>query len=130
MYYRTNSTVLSQPVQWYMNTDKIKSIVTYVMGGLFEKIDNSKHGIKDNAIGYTNEKYNQLEEIYSMAYTNINSLTKNYIVANTSLDDISKLEKNWNDNGASAFSAKLIEKCREIVNQLVAEPFVRKYLRV
>ena len=28
------------------------------------------------------------------------------------------------DNGAQAFSVKLIERCRQIVSQLVAEPFV------
>lgn len=34
------------------------------------------------------------------------------------------MKDNWNGNGANSFSTKLIEKCREIVTQLVAEPFV------
>ena len=85
---------------------------------------NRDEGINENVVGYNKKKYDELEKVYSMAYNNINSLTKHYIVANATLDDISKLEYNWNDNGAQAFSVKLIERCRQIVSQLVAEPFV------
>ena len=59
-----------------------------------------------------------------MAYLSINSLEKNYIEASTKLNEIAKLENNWNNNGANSISAKLIEKCREIVMQLAAEPFI------
>lgn len=44
--------------------------------------------------------------------------------ANATLSEIEKLKDNWNDNGASAFSSKLIEKCRGIVMQLASEPFI------
>lgn len=60
----------------------------------------------------------------AMAYLSINSLEKNYIEASTKLNEIAKLENNWNNNGANSISAKLIEKCREIVMQLAAEPFI------
>lgn len=49
---------------------------------------------------------------------------KNYIEASTTLNEIAKLKDNWNNNGANSFSAKLIEKCRGIVMQLAAEPFI------
>lgn len=62
--------------------------------------------------------------IYPMARDNINSLTKNYITANIALNNILKLESNWNDNGAQGFSIRLVEKCRRILNQSVAEPFI------
>ena len=61
---------------------------------------------------------------YSMAYRQINSLEKKYVKANATLSEIEKLKDNWNDNGASAFSSKLIEKCRGIVMQLASEPFI------
>ena len=127
MYYRSNNTVINQPIFWSFNGDDLKETITYVMNGLFGKIENSffgKQGINENVVGYNKKKYDELEKVYSMAYNNINSLTKQYIVANATLDDISKLEYNWNDNGAQAFSVKLIERCRQIVSQLVAEPFV------
>lgn len=128
MYYKSNNTVTYQPILWDIDSDKIKKSVFYYMEGFLEKLHNSSmmisHGIKTNAIGYNREKYNNWENVYLMVYSNINSLAKNYIVANTALDDISKLEENWNDNGANAFPIELVEKCREIVNQLVAEPFV------
>lgn len=127
MYYRSNNTVINQSIFWSFNGDDLKETITYVMNGLFGKIENSffgKQGINENVVGYNKKKYDELEKVYSMAYNNINSLTKHYIVANATLDDISKLEYNWNDNGAQAFSVKLIERCRQIVSQLVAEPFV------
>lgn len=127
MYYKSNNAILSQPVVWDIDAYKVRSVVTYVMNGLFEKLENpfvAKQGIKNSAVGYNSEKYEQLEKIYSMAYTSVNSLEKNYIGASTTLNDIAKLEDNWNNNGANAFSAKLIEKCRGIAMQLAAEPFI------
>ena len=127
MYYKSNNAVLCQSSVWNVDTYKVRSVVTYVMNGLFEKLENSfvaKQGIKNSSVGYNSEKYQQLEKIYSMAYTNINSLEKNYIEASTTLSQIAKLEDNWNDNGAQSFSTKLIEKCRGIVIQLAAEPFI------
>lgn len=61
-----------------------------------------------------------------MYYKSNNSILKekNYIGASTTMNEIAKLEHNWNNNGANPFSAKLIEKCRGIVMQLAAEPFV------
>ena len=127
MYYKSNNAILSQPVVWDIDAYKIRSVVTYVMNELSEKLGNPfimKSGIRNSAVGYNSEKYEQLEKIYSMAYTNINSLEKNYIEASTTLSEIAKLEDNWNNNGASPFSAKLIDKCREIMMQLAAEPFI------
>lgn len=127
MYYKSNNVVLDQSMVWNIDAYKIRSVVTYVMDGLLEKIETPfwiKKGIKNNVIGYNSEKYEQLEKLYSMAYISINSLEKNYIVASAALDEIAKLDDNWNNNGASSFSAKLIEKCRGIVTQLVAEPFI------
>ena len=127
MYYKSNNAILSQPVVWDIDAYKVKSVVTYVMNGLFEKLENpffAKQGIKNSAVGYNSEKCEQLEKIYSMAYTSVNSLEKNYIEASTTLNDIAKLEDNWNNNGANSFSTKLIEKCRGIAMQLAAEPFI------
>lgn len=127
MYCRTDNAVWNPSMTGSMDTYKIKSVVTYVMSGLCERLENSllpKQGIEKSAVGYNSEKYNQLEKLYSMAYANINSLEKNYIEANHTLDEIAKLDNNWNKNGASPFSARLIEKCRGIVRQLAAEPFI------
>ena len=124
MYYNSNNAVLRQPT---VGANKVSSIVSYAMNGLFERLENIfefKSGIKSSAVGYNSEKYEQLEKIYSMAYTKINSLEKNYIAASAALDEIAKLDDNWNNNGAGPFSAKLIEKCRGIVAQLEAEPFI------
>lgn len=127
MYYKSNNTVINQPNFFEFNTENLKNAVTYVMNGIFDKIEHSnflKQRINNNTVGYNNEKYDKLEKVYSMAYNNINSLTKNYIVANDTLNDILNLKYDWNNHGAQAFSAKLVEKCRQIVNQLVTEPFV------
>lgn len=127
MYYKSNNAVVSQPIVWDKDAYKVRSVVTYVMNGLFEMLKNSsvaKQGIRDSAVGYNSEKYQQWEKIYLMAYTGINSLEKNYIEASTTLNQIANLKDNWNNNGAKSFSTKLIEKCREIVMQLAAEPFI------
>lgn len=127
MYFKSNNAVLSQPTVWEIDAYKVRSVVTYVMNGLFERLENPfslKSGIKNNAVGYNSEKYEQLEKIYSMAYTSINSLEKNYLEASAMLNEIAKLKDNWNNNGANSFSAKLIEKCRGILMQLAAEPFI------
>ena len=39
-----------------------------------------------------------------------------------SLDEISKLEDNWNGNGASKFSSELIDKCNCILSKLHEDP--------
>lgn len=127
MYCNSNSTVLSQPLLWNFNEHKVDSVVTYVMNGLLDKIEwsiNAKRGINSNAVGYNREKYEQLENVYLMAYNGINLLEKNYILASESLDEIACLKNNWNGNGASSFSYELIEKCKRILVQLAAEPFV------
>lgn len=127
MYYKSNNAILAQPMAGDIGTYNIRSVVTYVMDGLWEKIEKSfwiKQGIKNSVIGYNSAKYEQLEKLYSMAYTSINSLEKNYVVASAALDEIAKLDDNWNNNGADSFSIKLIEKCRDIMTQLVAEPFI------
>lgn len=127
MYYRSNNTVVIQPIFWNFDTEGLKKTITYVMNETLGKIDNiflEKQGINENVVGYNNEKYGELGKVYSMTYNRINTLIKNYVVANAALDDILKLEYNWNDNGAQGFSIVLVEKCRRIVNQLVAEPFV------
>lgn len=136
MYCKSNNSVLDQSMVCTIGSYEIKSVVTYamnglfekiVMNGLFEKIGNSfctKKGIEGNVSGYNSEKYEQLEKLYSMTYTGLNSLEKNYIVASAALDEIVKLDDDWNNNGASSFSRKLIEKCRGILTQLVAEPFI------
>lgn len=59
-----------------------------------------------------------------MAYNNINFSFKKYVAANNALDNISKLKDNWNQNHAKKFSFHLIQKCRAIINELEAEPFV------
>lgn len=69
-------------------------------------------------------KRKKLVKAYFRADKNVNMTTKNYIIANTALDDILALKDNWNDNGAKCFSKQLVEKCRTIVNDLVAEPFI------
>lgn len=40
------------------------------------------------------------------------------------LNFIAKMKDNWNNNGANAFSAKLISKCKEFALQLNEKPFV------
>jgi hypothetical protein len=40
------------------------------------------------------------------------------------LDEISKLEENWNDNGAKPFSNRLITKARYIIDDLLIQPEV------
>lgn len=125
MYYKSNNAVLSQPTVWDMYT--VKSVTTYVMNEICDKVKSSckkKSGIKNTIIEYNSEKDEQLEKIYLMAYECINSLEKNYIVASIALNEIEKLEYNWNNNGANSFSTKLIEKCRRIMIQLAAEPFI------
>lgn len=127
MYYNSNNTVLRPPTVWDIDAYKVSSVVSYAMNGLFERLENIfelKSGIKSSAVGYNSEKYEQLEKIYSMAYAKINSLEKNYVKADAALSEIEKLKADWNDNGASAFSSKLIEKCRGIVMQLASEPFI------
>lgn len=127
MYYKSNNTVLDQSMLWNIDAYKIKSVVTYVMNGLLEKIENPfwmEKRIENNVFGYNSKKYEQLEKLYLMAYTSLNSLEKNYIVASAALDEIAELDDNWNNNGACSFSTKLIEKCRGILMQLVAEPFI------
>lgn len=127
MYYKSNNAVLSQPNVWELDSYKIRGIVTYAMNGLFERLENAfelKSGIKNSAVGYNSEKYEQLEKIYSMAYNRINLLENNYVEASAALSEIEKLKDNWNGNGASSFSSKLVEKCREIAMQLAAEPFI------
>lgn len=127
MYYNSNNAVLIQPTVWDIDTYKLCGIVACAMNGFFEKLENIfelKSGINSSAVGYNSEKSEQLEKIYSMAYMKINSLEKNYVKANTILTEIEKLNDNWNDNGASAFSSKLIEKCKKIAMQLASEPFI------
>lgn len=127
MYYKSNNAVLDEQMLWSVDAYKIRSVVTYIMDGLWEKIENPfliKQGINYDVIGYNYEKYKHLLNLYSMAYTSINSLGKNYILASTALDEIAGLDNNWNNNGASSFSTKLIEKCRGIMMQLAAEPFI------
>lgn len=112
---------------WDVGANKERSIVTNVMQEIFEQLEKTlaiKFGIKNSFVGYNIEKYDQYEKIYSMAYSGINLLEKNYIEANAALNEISELKDNWNNNGANSFSGKLIEKCRAIVMQLVAEPFI------
>ena len=41
MYYRSNNTVINQPIFWSFNGDDLKETITYVMNGLFGKIENS-----------------------------------------------------------------------------------------
>lgn len=53
-----------------------------------------------------------------------NALVRNYVKAEETLNDISELKDNWNENGAKSFSSKLIERCRTILKELVVEPFV------
>ena len=127
MYYKSNNAVLDQSIVWNVDAYKIKSVVTYVMDVLLEKIEYPfwiEKRIENHVFGYNSKKYEQLEKLYTMAYTTLNSLEKNYIVTNAALDEIAKLDDNWNNNGAGSFSTKLIGKCREIVMQLVAEPFI------
>ncbi len=42
----------------------------------------------------------------------------------TILDSYGVLPENWNDNGAKAFSSKLINRCHEIVDGLKYSPFL------
>lgn len=64
MYCRTDNAVWNPSTTGSMETYKIKSVVTYVMSGLCERLENSllpKQGIEKSAVGYNSEKYNQLE---------------------------------------------------------------------
>lgn len=40
------------------------------------------------------------------------------------LEDIAKLEENWNGHGAKGFSAALIAKCRQILDTLSVQPAI------
>lgn len=127
MYYDPDNAVLRQPTVWDTDAYKAGGFVSYAMNGLFERLEDIfelRSGIKSSAVGYNSEKYERLGKIYSMAYTKINSLEKNYVKADAALSEIEKLKDDWNDNGASAFSSKLIERCRGIVVQLASEPFI------
>lgn len=129
MYYNSNNAVLSPSTVWDTDGYKAMSAVTCALNGIFDKLENIlglESGIKRSAVGYNKEKYEQLGKIYSMAYayTKNTSLEKNYAKADAALSEIEKLKDNWNDNGASSFSSKLIGKCRKIAMQLVSEPFV------
>ncbi len=44
--------------------------------------------------------------------------------ANKEIDDIAKLQYNWNENGAEPFSDELINKCRNIISNLNIIPKV------
>lgn len=46
------------------------------------------------------------------------ALNKNYQV----LDEIASLKRDWNGNGANAFSEALVSKCRKILNGLRVQP--------
>ena len=127
MYYNSNNAVMNQPMVWNIDENKVKSVVAYVMNGLYDKLKNffaTESEVKESIVGYNSENYKQIEKIYSMAYTSVNILENNYIKANTTLDEIAKLKDDWNNNGASSFPAKMVAKCRGIVTQLAAEPFI------
>ena len=71
MYYNSNNAVLRQPT---VGANKVSSIVSYAMNGLFERLENAfelTSGMKNGAIGYNSKKYEELEKIYSMAYTSM-----------------------------------------------------------
>lgn len=127
MYYKSDNAVLDQSIVGNIDTYKNNSVAKYVVFDLMKKPENPfwmKKGIENHVFGYNNENYRRLGNLYSMVYVFLNSLEKNYIAASAALDEIAKLDDNWNNNGAGSFSAKLIEKCRGIVAQLEAEPFI------
>lgn len=123
-------------------TDNLKKAIEDVMKGFLDGVNdiinleyeinntriddaiNLEHGINNTIYGYNIKKCDWYGKSISMTYKNINSLAKCYVAANAALDDISNLSDDWNNNGAQAFSVKLVEKCRQIVKQLVAEPFI------
>ncbi len=84
----------------------------------------TKSLIGKTVIGYNIEKNEWWKNLYLMKYIAMKPLRKNYITANAALNEIAKLDKNWNGNGANPFSAGLIKKCRKILMQLAEEPFI------
>ena len=40
------------------------------------------------------------------------------------LDEIAKLEEDWNGYGAKVFSQDLINKCKNIINDLEVQPYI------
>lgn len=136
MYYISDNIVVSQPnVFSSFETPRI-SETPYSFFPLDELLPQisvnilHKDEINDRIIGHTNsirfntEILNQWEEVCTMAFDNVNFIFRNFVTAKTALDDIKKLTDNWNDNNAKAFSPILIDKCRRILDDLVAEPFV------
>ena len=127
MYYRSNNTVIQPSIGVDFYIDRLKNTFAYVMNEVVDKLEQSpfrKQRINDSVVAYNSEKLDCWDKIYSMTYSNINSLAKNHVTANIALDDILDLDDNWNDNGAQRFTNKLVDRCREVLNQLVAEPFI------
>lgn len=128
MYYSSNSMALNQfPIWPSIDSHKVKSVIEYVMGELYGKLYNSsvpELDYESSSVGAVCDKIEEFERIYSMTYANVNRIEKNFIKANSALDDISELCNDWNNNGAKAFEKSLIDRCRGILDQLVAEPFV------
>ena len=72
-----------------------------------------------NAAGFL---YNSFR-LHFISYGNT-SLTQEFIENLNRLEDIGKLEDNWNGNGAPAFPAKQIELMRNIISILHVQPFI------
>lgn len=127
MYCNVSINQVYSPMEALQRSDDLKVRLPYIIARAFEKINGQKNvtnSINDNFTGYTGDNYKEAETVYSMTYAEINQLAKNYVKANKAIKDISELQADWNGNGARPFSAALIEKCHEILNQLAAEPFV------
>lgn len=61
---------------------------------------------------------------FTVFFTNVGGASLDIDVTKslTSLNEISRLETNWNGNGAESFSSQLITKCRSLIKLLKRQP--------
>lgn len=67
-----------------------------------------------SSAGFREEEFREAEKLHKTEHSK----------AFMQLNDISKLDKNWNDNNAEPFSVDLINKCKTILYKLSHEPCV------
>lgn len=64
------------------------------------------------------------DAFYVLAKENVDSVIRPKALAYKQIADIANLKDNWNENGASTFSPKLVDRVSRIVDDLPVAPFV------
>lgn len=62
--------------------------------------------------------------LYILVKDNVESVIQPKKLAHKQITDIANLKDNWNENGASTFSVKLVDRVSRIVDDLPVVPFV------